>query len=62
MNPYGFTIAKDRSGRLDMVEEPHLGKLMQKIKGIAKPIDQRLAYETPTSGTPTKSTSNSKGE
>lgn len=31
-NPWGFP-AKDRSGRLDMVEEPHLGKLMAKIRG-----------------------------
>ncbi len=31
INPYGFP-AKDRSGRLAMIEEPHLGKLMEKIK------------------------------
>ncbi|MFC7422085.1 ATP-binding protein [Iodobacter arcticus] len=28
-NPWGYP-AKDRSGRLDMVEEPHLGKLIDK--------------------------------
>ena len=31
LNPHGFP-AKDRSGRLDMVEEPHLGRLMSKIR------------------------------
>lgn len=34
INPYGLP-AKDRSGRLDVVEEPDLGKLMAKI---AKPM------------------------
>jgi hypothetical protein len=29
-NPWTFP-AKDRSGRLDQIEEPHLGKLLQKI-------------------------------
>jgi hypothetical protein len=32
VNPWGYP-AKDRSGRLDMVEEPHLGRLMEKING-----------------------------
>lgn len=31
LNPWGYP-AKDRSGTLDMVEPPHLGNLMQKIK------------------------------
>lgn len=31
--------AGDRSGRLEMIEEPHLGKLMEKIKGPAKPVN-----------------------
>lgn len=43
LNPYGFP-AKDRSGRLDLIEEPHLGRLMEKINGPAKPIDDRLNY------------------
>lgn len=30
-NPWGYP-AGDRSGKLEMVEEPHLGKLMDKIK------------------------------
>jgi hypothetical protein len=41
MNPFGYP-AKDRSRRLDVIEEPHLGKLMEKIKRPAKPIDQHL--------------------
>ena len=32
--------AKDRSGRLDLIEEPHLGKLLQKVKG-SKPVTER---------------------
>lgn len=32
VNPWGYP-AKDRSGRLDVMEEPHLGKLMSKISG-----------------------------
>lgn len=31
-NPWGFP-AKDRSGRLDQIERPHLGQLFEKIKG-----------------------------
>ena len=31
LNPYGYP-AKDRSGRLDLFEEPHLGRLMDKIR------------------------------
>jgi hypothetical protein len=39
LNPLGFP-AKDRSGRLDLVEEPHLGRLMAKIRGTARqPLD-----------------------
>ena len=41
LNPYGYP-AKDRSGRLQQIEEPHLGKLMQKIKG-EKPHQYRNA-------------------
>jgi hypothetical protein len=46
LNPFGFP-AKDRSGRLDMVEEPHLGRLMAKIAGAAKPAPERLTYTRP---------------
>jgi len=47
LNPYGFP-AKDRSGRLDLIEQPHLGKLMEKIVGPAKPASERLSYSQPS--------------
>lgn len=50
LNPFGFP-AKDRSGRLDMVEEPHLGRLMTKIRGPSRqPLDfsGRLPASTPS--------------
>lgn len=50
INPYGFP-AKDRSGRLDMIEEPHLGRLMDKIKGPAKPAAERLTFAKPDAET-----------
>jgi hypothetical protein len=43
LNPYGYP-AKDRSGRLDCVEEPHLGHLMDKILQPPKSIVQRLRH------------------
>ena len=46
LNPYGYP-AKDRSGRLEIMEEPHLGRLMEKIKGKAKPTAERLSYAVP---------------
>jgi hypothetical protein len=36
VNPYGFP-AKDRSGRLDEIEAPHLGRLIQKCLGEVAP-------------------------
>ena len=39
MNPWGYP-AKDRSGRLDLLEEPHLGRLFEKIRGPARPITE----------------------
>lgn len=56
INPYGYP-AKDRSGRLEMMEEPHLGKLMKKIK---EPMENRnknltwqiMAAEEPAVATP----------
>jgi AAA domain len=50
LNPYGYP-AKDRSGRLDLIEEPHLGRLMDKIHGPVKPVNERLQFERPTSVT-----------
>lgn len=46
LNSFGFP-AKDRSGRLDMVEQPHLGRLMGKISGTARPASERLTYAPP---------------
>ena len=43
LNPWGFP-AKDRSGRLDMVEAPHLGQLMEKVHGPVQPAPLRLTY------------------
>ncbi|MCX8999147.1 ATP-binding protein [Rhizobiaceae bacterium BDR2-2] len=36
--------AKDRSGRLDLVEPPHLGRLMEKIQRPARPASERLSW------------------
>ncbi|MEG3637679.1 ATP-binding protein [Magnetococcus sp. PR-3] len=46
LNPWSYP-AKDRSGRLDMVEEPHLGRLMEKIHQPGKPAAERLSFEHP---------------
>ena len=46
VNNWGFP-AKDRSGRLAMVEPPHLGALMSKITGPATPV-----LSPPVSGLP----------
>ena len=43
-NPHGYP-AKDRSGRLDMIEEPHLGRLFAKIGGPAKPATERMEFD-----------------
>lgn len=45
VNEWGFP-AKDRSGRLDPVEKPHLGELMEKINGPARSAADRLDYHT----------------
>jgi hypothetical protein len=46
LNPHGYP-AKDRSGRLDVIEEPHLGRLMAKISGPVKPANERLEFSRP---------------
>lgn len=59
LNSWGYP-AKDRSGRLDPVEEPHLGRLMDKIRGPAKPAAERMEFVRPTelpAGTPDQSNS-----
>ena len=51
LNPFGFP-AKDRSGRLAMVEEPHLGRLMAKIQSPIRPAPERLSYPAGTPADP----------
>ncbi|WP_223428089.1 ATP-binding protein [Tateyamaria pelophila] len=46
LNPWGFP-AKDRSGRLDLIEPPHLGQLMDKIRGPLVSAESRLTYQPP---------------
>ena len=46
VNPYGFP-AKDRSGRLDLLEPPHLGALIAKCAGAS------IAPVSATTPTPT---------
>ncbi|MCK8787242.1 ATP-binding protein [Roseomonas sp. NAR14] len=54
INPWGFP-AKDRSGRLDLVEPPDLGRLFEKIAGPARPIAERLALTAPATALATPS-------
>jgi hypothetical protein len=46
LNEHGFP-AKDRSGRLELMEEPHLGRLMEKVKGKVRPASERLTHAIP---------------
>lgn len=46
LNPFDYP-AKDRSGRLDLYEEAHLGRLMEKIKAPVRPVGERLDYASP---------------
>ena len=43
LNDWGYP-AKDRSGRLDPLEPPHLGQLMAKIQGPVTPVAERLNF------------------
>jgi hypothetical protein len=45
-NPWGYP-AKDRSGRLEMVEAPHLGKLIEKIQAPGMRTLERLDFSAP---------------
>jgi hypothetical protein len=51
INPWSYP-AKDRSGRLALVEEPHLGRLMAKIRGPVTPASDRLEFGLPAQPTP----------
>lgn len=44
LNPWGYP-AKDRSGRLALIEEPHLGRLMTKMAGPVRPAAERLRFD-----------------
>jgi hypothetical protein len=54
LNPWGYP-AKDRSGRLAMLEPPHLGQIFQKIRSPSPPAAgpgvTPLAPTTPTANT-----------
>jgi len=46
LNPWGYP-AKDRSGRLDLVEEAHLGRLITKIGEPGRSPLERLTFSRP---------------
>lgn len=46
LNEWGYP-AKDRSGRLDTLEEPHLGKLMQKMSNGPVQAERPLEFVDP---------------
>ena len=51
VNEWGHP-AKDRSGRLDQIEEPHLGRLMEKIRRpLTKPAAARFEFGRPAAPT-----------
>ena len=54
LNPFGFP-AKDRSGRLDMIEEPDLGRLMTKIRNAARQVIAAPATTAPSQSSLTES-------
>ena len=46
LNQWGYP-AKDRSGQLEVLEEPHLGKLLTKISG--RDANKKLDFASPNS-------------
>ena len=50
LNEWGYP-AKDRSGRLEVVEEPHLGKLLAKMSGGIPQSERTLDFVDPKSQT-----------
>ena len=46
LNEWGYP-AKARSGKLDVLEEPHLGKLLAKMSGGSKQADKELTFVDP---------------
>ena len=55
LNPWGYP-AKDRSGRLDLIEEAHLGRLSARIGESGRSPLQRLTFSRPA---PTADTTSS---
>ena len=51
MNPWTYP-AKDRSGRLDIVEEAHLGRLIAKISEPSRSPLERLTFSRPGPAAP----------
>ena len=51
LNPWGYP-AKDRSGRLALLEAPHLGQVMDKIRGPLIPAERRLTFTPPQLSAP----------
>ena len=47
LNEWGYP-AKDRSGRLDVLEEPHLGKLLAKMSGGKNQSKKELTFVDPS--------------
>ena len=56
-NPYGLP-AKDRSGRLDMIEEAHLGRLIARIGEPGRSPLERLVFSRPGPAAPAAAASN----
>ena len=46
LNEWGYP-AKDRSGKLDVLEEPHLGKLLTKMSGGQNQSERELTFVDP---------------
>jgi hypothetical protein len=46
LNQWGYP-AKDRSGRLDVLEEPHLGKLIEKMSSGPTQAERQLTFVDP---------------
>ena len=57
MNPWGYP-AKDRSGRLDLVEEAHLGRLIARIAEPGRSPLERLTFSRPAPTAPDADTTN----
>jgi hypothetical protein len=58
LNPWGYP-AKDRSGRLDLIEEAHLGRLVAKIGQPGRSPLERLVFSRPAPAADISSANNS---